>query len=250
MTAMQSLLRAVYPPGCVACDAPVAAEHALCGPCWRDTPFITGLVCDCCGYPLPGDAAEGPALCDDCLVVARPWEQGRAAMLYAGQGRRFVLRLKHGDRLELARPAARWMAAAARPILRPGMLVAPVPLHWTRLLRRRYNQAAVLAQALARAAGLESCPDLLVRPRRTASQDGRDLTARYHNLDGALQLHPRRGRLATGRRILLVDDVMTSGATLAAAADTCLAGGALEVHVAVLARVPKREPGAGGWGDR
>jgi ComF family protein len=237
---LQSALRLIYPPQCLSCREAVESDHALCPRCWRDTPFTTGLVCDLCGVPLQGEAEAGPACCDDCLTIARPWSRGRAAMLYEGNGRRLVLDLKHGDRLDLARPAAGWMARAGAPVLAPDMLIAPVPLHWTRLLRRRFNQAAMLARELAELCGLEACPDLLLRPRRTASQDGRDRDGRFRNVEGAIVLHPRRGTRATGRHVLLVDDVMTSGATLAVAADACLAGGARDVSVLVLARVAKR----------
>jgi predicted amidophosphoribosyltransferase len=240
---LQSALRLIYPAQCMACGTVVAQEDALCPACWRDTPFIAGTVCDACGLPLPGaegaDPAGAPVHCDDCLRLARPWQRGRAALLYAGTARRLVLGLKHADRLDLARACGGWLAAAVAPILRPGVLIAPVPLHWTRLLRRRYNQSAVLAQVLAARTGAEVCPDLLVRLRRTGTQDGRDLGARHANLDGALALHPRRGARAEGRDVLLVDDVMTSGATLAAAADACLAGGARTVDVVVLVRVLK-----------
>lgn len=160
-------------------------------------------------------------------------------MGYAGQGRAMVLALKHGDRLDLARAGGAWMFRAAQPLLVPGMLVAPVPLHWRRLVTRHYNQAALLSAGLARKAGLDHCPDLLTRPGSTGSQDGRGREARFANMAGAIHLHSRRGRRVQGRHILLVDDVMTSGATLAAATDACLGGGAAAVSVVVLARVAK-----------
>jgi ComF family protein len=150
-----------------------------------------------------------------------------------------VLALKHGDRLDLARPAAGWLMRAARPLLLPDMLVAPIPLHWLRLLKRRYNQSALLSKALSGLAGLEHCPDLLIRRRATPSQEGRNRDARFANLSDALALHPRRAAKVEGRHILLIDDVMTSGATLAAAAEACVAGGAKGVSVLVLARVAK-----------
>ncbi len=237
---LQRALRLIYPPLCLGCGTRVEEAHALCPTCWRDAGFISGLVCDSCGMPLPGVDDGTPAICDDCLRIARPWQRGRAAMLYDGVARRLVLGLKHGDRLDLARAGGRWLARAASPILLPRMLVAPVPLHWTRLLARRYNQSAVLALALARETGLECCPDLLVRRRRTPTQEGRDLESRFRNLDTALALHPRRRAQVADRPILLVDDVMTSGATLAAAAEACLVDGASTVHVAVLARVAKQ----------
>lgn len=236
---LQAMLRLIYPPQCLGCDELVTSDFGLCGRCWRETPFIAGLVCDTCGIPLPGDDAGEVAHCDDCLTLPRPWTQGRAAMLYKDNGRKMVLQLKHGDRLDLAKPAGSWLLRAAKPMLRPDMLLAPVPLHWVRMLRRRYNQSALLAAALGRLAGIEHCPDLLVRYKRTPSQEGRDRHARFENLQDAIRVHPRRGAAIKGRQILLVDDVMTSGATLAAATEACLAAGAAEVRVLVLARVAK-----------
>lgn len=230
----QGVLRALYPPQCLVCNAAVAEEFGLCPSCWRDTPFITGLVCDSCGMPLPGED-EGAVHCDGCLAVPPPWVRGRAAMIYGGKGRDLILGLKHGDRLDCAAPAARWMARAAAPILRQDMIVAPVPLHRLRMLKRRYNQSALLGRGVARAAGLEFCPDLLIRLRATGTQEGRDRTARHAALAGALALHPRRAERVAGRPVLLIDDVMTSGATLTAAA-AALAGGAASVSVLVLAR--------------
>ena len=236
---MQALLHVVYPPQCLSCDARVTTDFGLCADCWRETPFITGLTCTKCGTPLPDDDAAKEILCDDCLTVARPWARGRAALMYRDNARKLVLSLKHGDRIDLARPVAGWMARAAEPIIVPGMLVAPVPLHWLRLIKRRYNQAALLSAGIARLAGLDHCPDLLQRRRNTGSQDGLTRDGRFSNMSDALRAHPRRVRLIEGRHILLVDDVMTSGATLACAAEACIARGASDVSVLVMARVVK-----------
>lgn len=236
---LQAALRLIYPPRCLTCDALVTTDFGLCADCWRETSFITGLVCDLCGTPLPGEDPGHAAQCDDCLSIARPWARGRAALLYRDNGRRLVLSLKHGDRLDLAGPAAGWMGKAALAVLQPGMLVAPVPLHWTRLVSRRYNQAALLSAGVARMAGLAHCPDLLLRRRHTGTQEGRDRDGRFRNLDGAVRVHPGRAGALAGRPVLLIDDVMTSGATLAACAEACLSAGASQVSVLVLARVAK-----------
>ncbi|MFN4170991.1 MAG: double zinc ribbon domain-containing protein [Pseudorhodobacter sp.] len=236
---LQAVLRMIYPPQCLGCGEIVTSDFGLCGACWRQTSFINGLVCDTCGTPLPGEEPGHAVHCDDCLSIARPWSQGRAALIYRDMGRKLVLRLKHGDRHDIVRPAAVWMHRAAEPLLKPGMIVAPVPLHWTRLLRRRFNQSALLSAALARLAGLDHCPDLLLRARRTGSQEGRGREARFGNLAEAIRVHPRRKARMEGRAVLLVDDVMTSGATLTACAETCLAAGASDVTTVVMARVAK-----------
>jgi len=236
---MQAAVQLVYPPQCLSCDALVSTDFGLCARCWRDTPFIAGLVCDCCGTPLPGDDPGHAVQCDDCLQIARPWARGRAALLYRDNARRLVMALKHGDRLDLAGPAAGWLRQAALPLLQPDTLIAPVPLHWLRLLKRRYNQSALLARALAQRCDLPHCPDLLHRSRNTRSQEGRDREGRFANVQDAIRVHDRRRWQIEGRPVLLVDDVMTSGATLGVCADACLAAGAARVDVVVLCRVAK-----------
>ena len=235
---MQTLVQVVYPPRCLSCGGLVESDFGLCGACWRDTPFIAGLSCDLCGAPLPG-TSDREEHCDDCLGTARPWVRGRAALAYRDKGRRIVLALKHGDRQDIAKPAARWMARLTRPVVRADTLVAPVPLHVHRHLARRFNQSALLAEALAKELGLRCCPDLLQRPRATPSLDGRTRDERFRTVSGALCVRPGREAMIAGRSLLIVDDVMTSGATLAAAAEACLASGASEVFVSVLARVVK-----------
>lgn len=238
---IQTAVGLIYPPQCLACGELVETEFALCGRCWRDTPFISGTVCDTCGVPLPGDGDGDRLSCDDCLVTARPWGRGRAALAYRGGGRGLVLALKHGDRTEIARPAAQWMARAAEPILEPDMVLAPVPLHWMRLIRRRYNQSALLSRELARITGLAHCPDLLIRRRRTPSLDRKPMAQRFATLQNAIAPHPRRLSYMAGKAVLLIDDVMTSGATLAACAEACRAAGARDVFALVLARVAKED---------
>ncbi len=228
----------IFPHQCVSCRTLVEVDGGLCGACWRDTPFVTGLVCDCCGAPLPG-ADEDAILCDECLGSDRGWSRGRTATLYDGVSRRLVLALKHGDRLDLVKPAARWMRNAGRPILEPDMLVVPVPVHWRRLFKRRYNQAALLARQIARTEHLDCVPDALVRARSTGSQEGKGREARFDNVADAIRPHPRRGAAMAGRHVLLVDDVMTSGATLSASAAAARAAGARDVSMLVLARVAK-----------
>jgi ComF family protein len=236
---MQAFLRMLYPPQCVSCDALVDQAFHLCAECWRDTYFIGGLVCDACGTPLPGEDSDTPEYCDDCITIARPWTRGRSVALYKGRMRRLVLAIKHGDRLDMTRPAARWMANTAEILITPATVIVPVPVHRARLLSRRFNQAAVLANEMARCLQLKSVPDALMRIRQTAVQDGMGRDERFRNLAGSIVPHPKRLGALKGRDILLIDDVFTSGATFAAATEACHAAGADQVCVLALARVAK-----------
>lgn len=239
MLGMQRALSLIYPDQCVLCPELVETAGGLCASCWRDVAFLRGLVCDRCGASLPGDDDGSDVFCDECLVTWRPWEKGRAVFSYRGAGRRFILALKHGDRPDLAGPAAVWLAHAGRPVLRRESLIVPVPIHWSRLLKRRYNQSVELARALSRNTDLDFCPDALVRVRRTPIQDGLGVEQRFANVADAITPHPRRRSILQGREVCLIDDVMTSGATLGAATEACLDAGARRVSVLVLARVEK-----------
>jgi len=235
----QTALSAIYPARCLTCGDVVSSDFGLCGPCWRDTFFIGGTVCDCCGVPLPGTDGAHTSHCDSCLLAPRPWKQGRSALLYKDTGRKLVLALKHGDRQEIATPAAQWMAAAIKPHLEDHTLIAPIPLHWLRMIKRRYNQSALLSRALGGVLDRPTCLDLLQRPKKTPSLDGKSREERHSILHNAICVHPKRRHRLIGRPILLVDDVMTSGATLSAATQALQAAGSGSVRIITLARVAK-----------
>ncbi len=166
---------------------------------------------------------------------------GRAVMLYEGSGRRIALSFKHSDRTDMARPLSLWMSRAGEDVLKNSDLLVPVPLHWKRLFKRGFNQSAILSAQLAKLTGIPFQPDLLKRVRKTETQDGRNRAERFENQKGAIAVTNRHARLVNGKTITLVDDVMTTGATLSACASVLTAAGAAQIRVLVLARVA-REP--------
>lgn len=187
---------------------------------------------------MSGEVQEGDQ-CDACLNTARSWSLGRAALLYENRGRQLVLSLKHGDRQELARPAGGWVADRLRGHIPMQTLVLPVPLHWTRQAKRRYNQSALLARSVASHLDLELATDVLKRVRATHSLDDMGRSAREQQLSGAIAVLPRKGHRIAGRPVLLIDDVMTTGVTLSECASACKMAGCGEIFVGVLARVAK-----------
>lgn len=231
------LLDIVLPPRCLACGDMVDAVGRLCTPCWSQLPLIAGTCCRACARPLEDSASSSP-LCEPCATEPPAWDRAVAALRYEGLARRLILRFKHGDRTEASALMATWMATAARSIAGPETLVLPVPLHRWRLLARGYNQAALLAQNLARELSADYAPHLLQRARATVSQQGLDAAARQRNITAQAFAIPRPDRVA-GRSVLLVDDVLTTGATLNACAMVLHAAGAARVDVAVLARVAR-----------
>ncbi len=237
---LQSVIHAFYPPQCSICDVRIDQSFSFCGPCWAEAPFIEGACCNACGTPLLGlDADSIDILCDDCMKFRRPWSKGRAVFVYSGSARRLVLSLKHGDRTDLPRVVGPWMAKVAAEFAHENTLILPVPLHRSRLLKRRYNQAALLGGQLAKDLGVDFLADGLLRTRKTKSLEGQTRNQRFETLNNAICVHSKKARHMVGKKILLVDDVMTSGATFAAATDACFSAGAHDVSVLALARAVK-----------
>ena len=229
----------IYPPRCIACENATETPQGLCGRCWRDTHFFTGSVCDICGVAVPTAADHpGRVICDSCTHAPPAWDKGRTAIAYEDVGRRVVLAFKHGDRLDMCGVLAQWMARSARSLHAEGAIIAPVPLHWRRLIRRKYNQSAELARAIAPEIGAEFVPDLLIRTRHTAPQSGtRD--ERHAAMRDAIKVAPKHNRMVKGRPVLIVDDVMTSGATLSACTEALRPCAPRTVMALALARVAR-----------
>lgn len=229
-------LDALLPPRCLSCGAVVPDQGTLCLPCWERIDFLAPPLCAACGLPFELDPGAD-ALCGGCAARQPPFRRARAVFRYDDFGKGLILRFKHADRTEMAPALARWMARAGAELLDEADLIVPVPLHWTRLFGRRYNQAALLALALGRLTGLPVVPDLLLRRRRTPSQGGLGREARRRNIRGAFATAPHRGNALAGARVVLIDDVLTTGATTGACARALLAGGAEAVDVLTVARV-------------
>ena len=233
MALWRGALDLVFPPQSLD-GGEAAMAGGLSAGTWSRIHFLDGPVCDGCGAPFEYDVG---ARCAACLAKPRAFDAARAACLYDEVSRDPILKLKHADRLDLAPLFARWLSRAARELIDEADAIAPVPLHRGRLLRRRYNQAAEIARPLARLCKVAYLPDALVRRRATETQGGKSGSGRRRNVAGAFEVPPGRVGQVAGKRILLIDDVMTTGATAEGCARALKAAGAVRVDVAVVARV-------------
>ena len=229
----RAVIDGVLPPRCLGCGEIVDEPDSLCGRCWARITFFAQPWCVLCGAPFAHPMDED-ALCADCARQRWTWDQARAVLRYDRNSRHLVLGLKHGDRTHVAGAFGRWMHRAGTDVLAGADLLVPVPLHWTRLFQRRYNQAALLAQAIRAAGGPQVAADWLVRRRRTPSQGHLGAAARERNVRGAFAV--RRSRDLAGKRVVIVDDVMTTGATVEECARVLKRAGAAFVGVLTLAR--------------
>jgi ComF family protein len=230
----------ILPPRCLACGGQVADPQALCSSCWSNLDFITAPFCAACGLPFEHDA--GPdARCAACLARPPRYDRARAVFRYGDESRGMILSFKHADRTDAAIAFAAWMARAGRELLSDADIIAPVPLHYRRLVWRRYNQAALLALRLGKTAGKPVMVDLLKRARATASQAGLGARERKRNLAGAIEANGARSASVKGKRVLLIDDVLTTGATVSACARALRKAGATGVDVLTLSRVVRAQ---------
>ncbi len=231
-----AVLDAVLPPRCLGCGDLVGSGGILCSRCWEKVTFLADPQCDACGLPFEFDPGPG-ALCGACIGKKPAYEHARAAMIYDAASRGLVLAFKHGDRTDAAPAFGAWLVRAGAGLLERADLVVPVPLHWTRLFSRRYNQSALLSKVVAKIRGITMAPDLLVRCRGTPPQGRLSPSARRRNVAGAFVVRPRHMAAVVNKRVLLIDDVLTTGATANACAKTLLAAGAAAVDVLTLSRV-------------
>lgn len=223
----------LLPPLCLGCEAQVTQHQTLCADCWKNMHFVARPFCACCGAPFDLPVDEG-TLCGACLDERPVFTTARSALIYDDASRPLILKLKHGDQIHAVPALANWMARAGEELWSACDLIVPVPLHRWRLLKRRYNQAALLAQAIAKQTDRPIAVEALVRVKATESQGHKNHAARAKNIAGAFAV-PKPDDVK-GKRIVLVDDVLTSGATVQEAARALLAAGALSVAVATLAR--------------
>jgi len=225
----------IFPPRCPLCGAGLSAQAGLCAACWSGLEIPGEPACALCQRPFADSMAAG-AVCAPCLTHPPRHDGIAAATLYNEPSRRLVLAFKHGNRVALAALLARLIAARIAHLDESWILV-PVPLHRWRLWRRGFNQAALLARELSRLRGGRVLVDGLERHRRTPSLGGLGRKARARTLSGAIRVDRRRAAALKGAKVLLVDDVLTSGATTDACVGVLKRAGAERVMIACFARV-------------
>ena len=228
-------LNVALPPLCLSCREPVG-DGGLCATCWSKLSLIAPPYCERLGIPFAYDPGPG-VLSMEAIADPPAYQRARAAVRYDEIARTLVHALKYGDRLDLAPVMGRWMARAGRELLRDADALVPVPLHWRRLWMRRFNQSSLLAKAIASESGVAVAEAALKRVKATAQQVGLTQAERALNVQGAFKVPAERKAEVADRRLILIDDVLTSGATSDACARALLRAGARSVDVLVFARV-------------
>lgn len=230
----------VVPPLCLTCDTIVDQAGGCCPACWQKIRFISPPLCSVTGRPFSHDVGEG-MLSAEAIADPPPYEKCRSAVVYDQRTRRLVTNLKYGDRTDLAPWMATWMIRAGSELLAEGDMIVPVPLHQARLIQRRFNQSAELGRVIAGRAGLEFRPDILRRIRKTRPQVGLSSSERLRNVQGSFRVPVETKPDLAARKVILIDDVYTSGATVKSASRALLRAGAASVSVLTFARVENHE---------
>ncbi len=230
------LLDFVLPWQCAGCRKILKDGNGLCPDCWKKLYFLERPYCECLGIPFAYDLGN-KVLCAQAINDPPSFDRARAAVAFGPVAKRMVHDLKYRDRLDLASLMAGFMLRAGRDFFDTDPLLAAVPLHRHRLLQRRFNQSGVLVQKLAEKTGLGHEPHLLLRTRKTLQQVGLDIKARKKNVQGAFSVSGHLKAQLNGRSIVLIDDVLTTGATVEACSKVLKRAGASSVDVLTFARV-------------
>ncbi|MEQ8666688.1 MAG: ComF family protein [Rhodospirillales bacterium] len=225
----------LLPPQCLGCRAAVDADDVLCPRCWIGIDFIARPMCDTCG--LPFDHEQHSPVCAQCIRETPPFHRARSAVRYNDESRRLIIAYKHADRMEAAGLFARWMLTAGVDLVLDADVIVPVPLHRRRLFSRRFNQAALIAQLLGRETDIPVDVESLIRVKPSPPPGRSTPGERRRAVAGAFRIDDGAAGAFAGRRVLVVDDVMTTGATAKAIAGRLNRAGAAAVDVLTIARV-------------
>ncbi len=241
-------LNIILPPRCPVTGESVDNQGMLSGRAWRSLNFIAAPFCNRCGMPFSFDRQgetqsreESAELCMGCLEKAPPYDSARAALIYDETSRVLILGFKHGDKIHMVQNFAPWLQSAGREFLSRAEVFIPVPLHYSRLIARRYNQAVILAKGLEKITGINAIPDALIRTRATPSQGRLSFNERRKNVRKAFSLRENYKTKIKGKTLVLIDDVYTTGATVKECTKVLKSEGAKAVHVLTIARVARED---------
>ena len=237
-TVLQTSVDFLLPPRCLLCYERTTDPHNVCAVCWQGLSFISDPQCVSCGMPFDF-GVEGELSCAPCIDKPPAFNQMRSAVIYNDISRHLVLCFKHGDMLQISKLLSRWMINAGRDMVYNADVIIPVPLHRLRLLWRQYNQAALLVNQIAHFSGVKRQNEMLIRVRHTPSQGKKNYKDRVKNLKSAIAMNPRYSQDIKGKKVLLIDDVYTTGATIEECCRVLKSAGAESVDVLTFARVAK-----------
>ncbi len=236
--AARAIADTIVPLLCLNCRLPLGTHDALCAACWRQVRFIRAPLCDRLGTPLPFDGgASGPVVSAAALADPPQWDRARAVAQFGPVVRELIHGFKYGDRHDARRLFGRWLAGAGTELLADADFLVPVPLHRWRLLGRKFNQAQLLAGEISRITHIPVDPFVLERVKSTPSQVGLSEAERRHNLSGAIRIADKARARIDGAKVVLIDDVITTGSTAAACARVLRRAGAERIDVLALAIV-------------
>ncbi|MEM8833961.1 MAG: ComF family protein [Pseudomonadota bacterium] len=243
MAILHQMINFLLPPRCIATGEIVNDQGMVSPTVWRDLNFISDPKCDSCGFPFDFDieGLNDGHLCASCMKYPPQYNQARAALIYDDASRDIVLGFKHGDQTHAVPTFMPWLLQAGRELLKETDYLVPVPLHPTRLIRRRFNQSALIAKYLSKETGVKTVLNALTRLRATPTQGHLDMKERKKNVRKAFQVAPRYIERLKGKNIILVDDVYTTGATVNECTKELLKCDVNSVSILTLARVVKPE---------
>ncbi len=235
---LEKITNIVYPPQCLSCRDLVQSQGALCISCWKNIEFIQDPQCVSCGYPFDFDA-DNESLCAHCIAKKPLYDRARAVFRYDENSRKIVTRFKYSDKIHACNTYAKWMVKSGEELLEGADFVVPVPLHRRRLMRRYYNQSALLANAIGKITGVKSLPEALIRTKNTKPQASMSYQQRQVNVRSVFTYNPKYSDIIADKVVVLIDDVMTTGATVKYCTKALLKAGAVKVDVLTMARTVK-----------